>query len=693
VTRTSRILAVVSAGLLFGFAARGGQSVSLQWGASSSPAPAGYLVYYGAASHSYTSQINVGTNTVVTLSGLNAGQTYYFAVGGYDSAGVAGLLSNEASFVAPTNNTPAPPPAVPASVIVTPASGPAGTTVYIYGTNLSGAGSVSFNGLFASFTLVSNSVLAAVVPPDATTGPLDIVTPSGTIISQFTVTTAFSPVNDNFAYAQVLTGTAAFVSGTTTLATKQPGEPNHGGNTGGASVWYSWTAPASGLFSLSTAGSSFDTLLAVYTGSKVAQLSVVASNPAPVDVPLSFEAVQGVTYEIAVDGYNGASGLVQLQLSPLLSSTTVFFDSFEATEGVFSGKPLAGANGWLCAVPNLSGVAANYFPGYGQQGYLGFDSLALTNNTVLLYPPLNFAMNTNTLPVIQFSVLLQLYNPLNNFHDSFGWLFRNAGEQRLFSIMFNNATGQITYGLNDGAGQRSSGFTFSAASTAQLVVTADFSSNLWSATLNGAPIIAGQPITATNAALTLGDIDAQAIYPGLQSGADGMLFDNYTVTAEPESAPTIVLAPQSQTVTAGSSVMLGVIAGGASPLSYQWYYKGQTIPGAISPSLWLSNTVSTESGNYMVVVTNPAGSALATGKITISNPQAKSLLTSPASMGASGRILSFNVINGNSYRVQTSTNLTAWSTVGSFYANGTNASYLDAAASSFPNRFYRLASP
>src|SRR5580765_4971376 len=55
-----------------------------------------------------------------------------------------------------------------------------------------------------------------------------------------------APANDNFASAIALFGTAGTTSGTTALATKQPGEPNHAGNAGGHSIWYAWTAPSSG---------------------------------------------------------------------------------------------------------------------------------------------------------------------------------------------------------------------------------------------------------------------------------------------------------------------------------------------------------------------------------------------------------------------------------------------------------------
>ncbi len=47
-----------------------------------------------------------------------------------------------------------------------------------------------------------------------------------------------APANDDFANAEVLTGTTDSASGTNVDATKETGEPDHDGNTGGASVWY-----------------------------------------------------------------------------------------------------------------------------------------------------------------------------------------------------------------------------------------------------------------------------------------------------------------------------------------------------------------------------------------------------------------------------------------------------------------------
>jgi uncharacterized repeat protein (TIGR03803 family) len=58
-----------------------------------------------------------------------------------------------------------------------------GTAVTIYGNNLTGATSVSFNGTAASFTVLSATEISATVPTGATTGRIEVVTPSATLYS------------------------------------------------------------------------------------------------------------------------------------------------------------------------------------------------------------------------------------------------------------------------------------------------------------------------------------------------------------------------------------------------------------------------------------------------------------------------------------------------------------------------------
>ena len=64
-----------------------------------------------------------------------------------------------------------------------PTSGIVGTTVNILGTNLTGATSVSFNGMAAPFEVASSSEITTTVPTGATTGMIKVVTPTGTLSS------------------------------------------------------------------------------------------------------------------------------------------------------------------------------------------------------------------------------------------------------------------------------------------------------------------------------------------------------------------------------------------------------------------------------------------------------------------------------------------------------------------------------
>ena len=76
-------------------AAQAGQ-VTLAWNASSGPV-AGYRVYYGVASGSYTNNANAGNTTTYTVANLTDGRTYYFAVKAYGTAGNESGFSNEVS--------------------------------------------------------------------------------------------------------------------------------------------------------------------------------------------------------------------------------------------------------------------------------------------------------------------------------------------------------------------------------------------------------------------------------------------------------------------------------------------------------------------------------------------------------------------------------------------------------------------
>ena len=107
-------------------------------------------------------------------------------------------------------------------------------------------------------------------------------------------------------------------TGSNVNATKEAGEPNHAGVSGGHSVWYTWTPAKSTAVTIDTAGSAYDTTLAVYTGSSVSALAKVAANDdASSSLRTSrvrFSATGGRVYRIAVDGYSSATGALTLNL-------------------------------------------------------------------------------------------------------------------------------------------------------------------------------------------------------------------------------------------------------------------------------------------------------------------------------------------------------------------------------------------
>jgi hypothetical protein len=154
--------------------------------------------------------------------------------------------------------------------------------------------------------------------------------------------------NDAFASPAVFSAPAsAPVPPQTALATNigdsaEAGEPAHAGSTAAHSLWYSVTPGVTGPLTLNTCGSSYDTVLAVYTGSVVTALTAV---PGASDddttvcgdgraALVTFNAVAGTTYHAAVDGKAGATGFGKLNIQPIAN------DAFDAAVALPSSAPL-----------------------------------------------------------------------------------------------------------------------------------------------------------------------------------------------------------------------------------------------------------------------------------------------------------------------------------------------------------------
>jgi PASTA domain/Right handed beta helix region len=197
------------------------------------------------------------------------------------------------------------------------------------------------------------------------------------------------PANDDFADASSLNGLSSPVPAWNEYATKEHGEPDHADNFGGASIWYAWTPSFTGTAFVSTAGSSFDTVVGVYTGSSVSSLTTVTRNDDATVAALSskacFPAAAGTAYKVAVDGFADAADEVAAQgsvtlawghytsidpcpiLPPAVTGTPQVGQTLTATTGMWAGTPSGFAYQWIGCDPDgcseLAGAtAATYTP-------------------------------------------------------------------------------------------------------------------------------------------------------------------------------------------------------------------------------------------------------------------------------------------------------------------------------------------
>jgi len=71
--------------------------ITLAWDQNSEPDIAGYRIYYGQESHSYTNVVDIGKHTSCVIADLEDGETYYFAATAYNTDGFESGYSNEIS--------------------------------------------------------------------------------------------------------------------------------------------------------------------------------------------------------------------------------------------------------------------------------------------------------------------------------------------------------------------------------------------------------------------------------------------------------------------------------------------------------------------------------------------------------------------------------------------------------------------
>ena len=230
------------------------------------------------------------------------------------------------------------------------------------------------------------------------------------------------------------------------------------------------------------------------------------------------------------------SSLLLQGISPTFAVTTnVYSTQFEAAQGYNINLDLIGQAGWFGSGTGGNGLLSNAIPGQGQSAYIGFEAPNPTDDSLVVWRPIDFNAVAAAYPAVTFSTQMQIQDSANGRYDIFRWSIYNTQGNRLFSLDFDNDFLDIGY-LLDGTNQVV--FTtnkFVNATTYTLTVTMNFSSNRWSASLNNVVFATNQFITTANAPLNLGDVDAVWLVNQISGtnapGNNYMVFDNYTITA------------------------------------------------------------------------------------------------------------------------------------------------------------------
>ncbi len=188
---------------------------------------------------------------------------------------------------------------------------------------------------------------------------------------------------------------------------------------------------------------------------------------------------------------------------------------------------------------------------------------------------------------------------------------------------------------------------------------------------------------ATNETLTLLNIT-----PTSEGDYDVTVF-NAGGTAISTSASLTVLVPppitpqtNSQTISAGGLVTLGVIGASPGELTYQWQFNGVDIPGAISATLSLLNVQPGNAGAYTVIVSSPSG-----GTISQSVHVTVISLTMRPTILVAGTV-------GQPYRIDYTESLapTNWLTLTNVVLPSSPYYHVDFTADGRTKRFYRVIS-
>jgi len=543
----------------------------------------------------------------------------------------------------------------------------------------------------------------------------------GTIISdpaQLIVQTTPVQPGDNFIDAVPINGSSGIVSGTNTLATKEAGEPNHAGKAGGRSVWYKWQAPANGIVTVNTRGSTFDTLLGVYLGTSVDILTTIASDEdsgGSLTSEVRFNTAAGTEYKIAIDGVGETEGyfLLSWDLQNTVQSVPVILEqpvsvavllesntSFSVTatgsslnyQWFFNDQPIAGAISSLLSITNAEipkignytvrvgnsfGLAVTSAPASlelvsqsatpTQDKFADVDAFSTGNQ--LLAP----AKGKDNLTPVSLGVagyqffqnLRSSTDPLDPANCAIGgasrWLKVVAGTDGLMSIDTVTSQVQTVIAVYRGGDLRD-------ITTANLI-TCDINSAADGHSLVRFPVQAG----VTNSVLVDG-VD----------GATGLIYLHYNLGIP----PTVAQTPITPIIAEGGTLSLvGPVSGGTPSPNYRWYRNNLLLIGENGPNLVINNVTANAAGVYALVASNSFGlSSNIVARVTIDVPLH---INSHEVIVGGGRQFHIMGSASRAFVVQGTTNFLNWIPLYTNTVPFAPVDFSDPGIAGFPVRFYR----
>ena len=434
-------------------------------------------------------------------------------------------------------------------------------------------------------------------------------------VSLISFTTNDIPANDNFTNATLLSTTTS-VSATVTnvVASKEPGEPKLAGNNGGHSVWWTWIAPENGIVTLNTTGSTFDTLLGVYTGASVSNLTLVAanddnSNRSDGTSQVKFPVAAGTQYQIAVDGKNGATGVIQLNLSFVVDAKAPTVTISSPKSGAKLTNSTVVVQGKASDNLAVSLVQVRLENADGTNDYQNADGTNVWSATVTnLMPGANtirvraFDTSSNVSASVRSSVTYVIVSPLTATNTGIGTLSPNLSGKLL------DVGALYTMTAKPGSGQVFSNWTGDiSATTAELTFT--MQSNMFlQANFVPNPFI---PIIGVYQGLFFDTND-----PEHQSSG----FVNATLASSGAFSAKVLLAGKSYSLSgqfsAGGFASSHIVGKGLTPVAAQLQLdlNGGGITGVLSNGMWTAELIANrraiapvaQAGRYTLLIPGAA---------------------------------------------------------------------------------------